>query len=159
LVSVIENHLHCPNLDDLDRSIIELLKKNGQITYKEVSDRVNIPEATARYRVQRLLNSDLLQLEIRVNPKQMRPPQAAIMNLTVDSRRVNAVAEQLAQFEEVQFLSIVAGLHNIVVNVSFDTQEELRRFFEKLGTIRGIIQYDTQLVTRLVKAHYDYRFN
>jgi hypothetical protein len=45
------------------------------------------------------------------------------------------------------------------VNVSFDTQEELRRFFEKLGTIRGIIQYDTQLVTRLVKAHYDYRFN
>jgi hypothetical protein len=55
----------------------------------------------------------------------------------------------------VQFLSIVAGLHNIVVNVSFDTQEELRRFFEKLG----IIQYETQLVTRLVKAHYDYRFN
>ena len=29
-----ENHLHCPNLDDLDRSIIELLKKNGRITYK-----------------------------------------------------------------------------------------------------------------------------
>jgi Lrp/AsnC family transcriptional regulator for asnA, asnC and gidA len=154
-----ENDLHCPNLDDLDRSIIELLKKNGRITYKEVSDRVNIPEATARYRVQRLLNSDLLQLEIRVDPKRMGPPQAAIMNLTVDSRRVNAVAEELAQFEEVQFLSIVAGLHNIVVNVSFDTQEELRRFFEKLGIIRGIIQYETQLVTRLVKAHYDYRFN
>jgi Lrp/AsnC family transcriptional regulator for asnA, asnC and gidA len=154
-----ENDLHCPNLDDLDHSIIELLKKNGRITYKDVSDRVNIPEATARYRVQRLLNSDLLQLEMRVDPKRMGPPQAAIMNLTVDSRRVNAVAEELAQFEEVQFLSIVAGLHNIVVNVSFDTQEELRRFFEKLGTIRGIIQYETQLVTRLVKAHYDYRFN
>jgi Lrp/AsnC family transcriptional regulator for asnA, asnC and gidA len=154
-----ENHLHCPNLDDLDRSIIELLKQNGRITYKDVSDRVNIPEATARYRVQRLLNSDLLQLEMRVDPKRMGPPQAAIMNLIVDSRRVNAVAEELAQFEEVQFLSIVAGLHNIVVNVSFNTQEELRRFFEKLGTIRGILQYDTQLVTRLVKAHYDYRFN
>jgi Lrp/AsnC family transcriptional regulator for asnA, asnC and gidA len=154
-----ENDLHCPNLDDLDRSIIELLKQNGRITYKDVSDRVNIPEATARYRVQRLLNSDLMQLEIRVDPKQMRPPQAAIMNLTVDSRRVNAVAEELAQFEEVQFLSIVAGFHNIVVNVSFDTQEELHRFFGKLGTIRGIIQYDTQIVTRLVKAHYDYRFN
>jgi Lrp/AsnC family transcriptional regulator for asnA, asnC and gidA len=155
----VENDLHCPNLDDLDRSIIELLKKNGRITYKEVSDRVNIPEATARYRVQRLLNSDLMQLETWVNPKQMRPPQAAIINLTVENSRVNAVAEELAKFEEVQFLSIVAGLHNIVVNVSFDTQEELRRFFEKLGTIRGIIQYDTQIVTRLVKAHYDYRFN
>ena len=154
-----ENQLHWPNLDDLDRSIIELLKQNGRITYKEVSDRVSIPEATARYRVQRLLNSDLMQLETWVNPKQMRPPQAAIMNLTVENSRVNAVAEELAKFEEVQFLSIVAGLHNIVVNVSFNTQEELHRFFGKLGTIRGIIQYDTQLVTRLVKAHYDYRFN
>jgi Lrp/AsnC family transcriptional regulator for asnA, asnC and gidA len=154
-----ENDLHCPNLDDLDRSIIELLKKNGRITYKDVSDRVNIPEATARYRVQRLLNSDLMQLETWVNPNRMRPPQAAIMNLTVENSRVNAVAEELAKFEEVQFLSIVAGLHNIVVNVSFNTQEELHRFFEKLGTIRGILQYDTQLVTRLVKAHYDYRFN
>ena len=114
-----ENDLHCPNLDDLDRSIIELLKQNGRITYKDVSDRVNIPEATARYRVQRLLNSDLMQLETWVNPNRMGSPQAAIMNLTVDSRRVNAVAEELAQFEEVQFLSIVAGLHNIVVNVSF----------------------------------------
>jgi len=54
-----ENQLHWPNLDDLDRSIIELLKQNGRITYKEVSDRVSIPEATARYRVQRLLKTDL----------------------------------------------------------------------------------------------------
>ncbi len=154
-----ENDLHCPSLDDLDRSIIELMKVNGRITYKEVSDRVNIPEATARYRVQRLLNSDLLQLQTWVNPTRMAPPQAAIMNLTVEGRRVKAVAQELAQFEEVQFLSIVAGLHNIVVNVSFKTQDELLRFCGKLGTIRGVLHYDTQIVTRLVKAHYDYRLN
>jgi len=154
-----ENHLHCPTLDDLDRSIIELMKVNGRITYKEVSDRVNIPEATARYRVQRLLNSDLLQLQAWVNPTRTAPPQAAIINLKVEARRVNAVAQELAQFEEVQFLSIVAGLHNIVVNVSVNTQDELLRFCAKLGIIRGILHYDTQIVTRLVKAHYDYCFN
>ncbi|MFM7471219.1 MAG: Lrp/AsnC family transcriptional regulator [Nodosilinea sp.] len=53
----IENQLQNPNLDDLDLSIIKLMKKNGRISFKEVSDRVNIPEATARYRVQRLLIS------------------------------------------------------------------------------------------------------
>ena len=159
MIITMENEFHCPTLDDLDRSIIELMKVNGRITYKEVSDRVNIPEATARYRVQRLLNNDLLLLETWIDPNQMGSPQAAIMNLTVESSRVNAVAQELAQLEEVQFLSIVAGLHNIVVNVSFNTQDELLRFCDKLGTIRGILQYDTQIVTRLVKAHYDYRFN
>jgi Lrp/AsnC family transcriptional regulator for asnA, asnC and gidA len=153
------NLLHGLDLDDLDRSIVELLKQNGRITYKEVGDRVNIPEATARYRVQRLLKTDLLQLKTWVNPNRMAAPQATIINLIVESSRVNSVAEELAQFDEVQFLSIVAGLHNIVVNVSFNTQDELRRFFDKLATIRGILHYDTQIVTRLVKAHYDYRFN
>ena len=154
-----ENEFHCPTLDDLDRSIIELMKVNGRITYKEVSDRVNIPDAPARSRVQSRRNTDLLLLETWIDPNQMGSPQAAIMNLTVESSRVNAVAQELAQLEEVQFLSIVAGLHNIVVNVSFKTQDELLRFCDKLGTIRGILQYDTQIVTRLVKAHYDYRLN
>jgi Lrp/AsnC family transcriptional regulator for asnA, asnC and gidA len=59
-----ENDLHCPNLDDLDHSIIELLKQNGRITLqRRQRSAVNIPEATARYRVQRLLNSDLMQLQ------------------------------------------------------------------------------------------------
>ncbi|MFZ4641663.1 MAG: Lrp/AsnC family transcriptional regulator [Nodosilinea sp.] len=154
-----ENHLHGPNLDDLDHSIIELMKKNGRITFKEVSDRVSIPEATARYRVQRLLSSDLLQLEVWVNPNQMKAPNSVIVNLTVKNGQLNPIADQLAQLEEVQFLSIVAGRHNIVVNVSFDTQDDLLRFFNKLASIRGIIDYETQIVTRLVKARYDYRFN
>ncbi|XGB43333.1 MAG: Lrp/AsnC family transcriptional regulator [Nodosilinea sp. LVE1205-7] len=155
----IENQLQNPNLDDLDLSIIELMKKNGRISFKEVSDRVNIPEATARYRVQRLLNSDLLRLHAWVNPNRMADPDAVIMNLTVQNGRLNSVVEELAQLEQVQFLSIVAGLHNIVMNVSFNTQDELRRFCDKLATIRGTFQYETQVVTRLVKVHYDYRLN
>ena len=40
-------------LDDLDRNIIGLLKIDGRISFTEVSKRLNLPEATARYRVQR----------------------------------------------------------------------------------------------------------
>ncbi|MBU6231009.1 MAG: Lrp/AsnC family transcriptional regulator [Cyanobacteria bacterium REEB459] len=154
-----KNHLSSPNLDDLDHSIIELMKKNGRISFKEVSDRVSVPEATARYRVQRLLSSDLLQLEAWVNPNQMKAPNSVIVNLTVKNGQLNPIADQLAQLEEVQFLSIVAGRHNIVVNVSFKTQDDLLRFFNKLASIRGIIDYETQIVSKLVKARYDYRFN
>lgn len=154
-----KNHLSSPNLDDLDHSIIELMKKNGRISFKEVSDRVSVPEATARYRVQRLLSSDLLQLEAWVNPNQMKAPNSVIVNLTVKNGQLNPIADQLAQLEEVQFLSIVAGRHNIVVNVSFKTQDDLLRFFNKLASIQGIIDYETQIVSKLVKARYDYRFN
>ncbi|MFM7219196.1 MAG: Lrp/AsnC family transcriptional regulator [Nodosilinea sp.] len=146
-------------LDDLDRKIIELMKVNGRITYKEVSDRVNIPEATARYRVQRLLNGNLLQVEAWINPTHLGSPRASIMNVSVENNRVNQVAEELAKLDAVQFLSIVSGCHNIVVNVYFNSQQDLVEFCDKLTAMRGVISYETQIVTRLIKARYDYSLN
>ncbi len=148
-----------PGLDDLDLKIIDLMKVNGRITYKEVSDRVNIPEATARYRVQRLLNGNLLQVEAWINPTHLGIPQSSIMNVSVQNSRINQVAEELAKLDAVQFLSIVSGCHNIVVNVNFDSQKDLLEFCDKLTAMRGVISYETQIVTRLVKARYDYSLN
>lgn len=152
-----ENQLpECLSLDDLDYSIIELMKVNGRITYREVGDRLHIPEATARYRVQRLLNNELLQIKAWVNPNRLRFPHATIMNLMVENGQLHQVANQLAKFSAVQFLSIVSGQHNLVMNVSYDTYEDLLRFFDQFSAIRGIVYYETQVITRLVKAHYDY---
>ncbi|MFM7470100.1 MAG: Lrp/AsnC family transcriptional regulator [Nodosilinea sp. LVE1205-7] len=148
-----------PNVDELDLSIINLMKVNGRISYKDVSTRMAIPEATARYRVQRLLSSGMINVETWANPKYLGPVQAAIMHLFVENGQVNYVAAQLAQMEEVQFLSIVTGGYNIVVNVTFDAQEDLLRFFDKLTAIKGMIRYETQIVKRLLKSRYAYDFN
>lgn len=148
-----------PSVDELDCKIIDLMKINGRMTYKDISTRLNIPEATARYRVQRLLNAEIIQIEAWANPKLFGAPRAAIMNLFVESGRVNYVAEQLAKLEEVQFVSVVAGHHNIVVNVNVGSHEELLAFCEKLTAINGIIGYETQIVLRLLKAQYDYTFS
>jgi len=147
-----------PSVDELDCKIIDLMKVNGRMTYKDISTRLNIPEATARYRVQRLINSEIIQIEAWPNPKLLRAPRAAIMNLFVENGRVSYVAEQLAKLEDVQFVSVVAGHHNIVVNVKFDSHEELLAFCDKLTSINGLISYDTQIVLKLLKAQYDYTF-
>ncbi|MFM7220912.1 MAG: Lrp/AsnC family transcriptional regulator [Nodosilinea sp.] len=147
-----------PSVDELDYKIIDLMKANGRMTYKDISTRLNIPEATARYRVQRLLNAEIIQIEAWANPKRLGAPHAAIMNLFVESSRVNYVADQLAKLEEVQFVSVVAGHHNVVVNANFGTHEELLAFCNKLTSMNGIIEYETQIVLKLLKAQYDYTF-
>ncbi len=148
-----------PSVDELDLSIINLMKVNGRISYKDVSTRLDIPEATARYRVQRLLSSNLINIETWANPNHLGTVHAAIMNLFVESGQVNYVAAQLAKMDEVQFLSVVSGCHNIVVNVSFGVQEDLLRFYDKLTAIKGLIRYETQIVKKLLKSRYAYSFN
>jgi len=147
-----------PSVDELDYKIIDLMKVNGRITYKDISTRLDIPEATARYRVQRLLNAEIIQIEVWANPRLLGTPHTSIINISVDSSRINYVAEQLAKLEEVQFVSVVAGRYNIAAEVKVASQEELLAFFDRLNSINGIIGYDVQLILKLLKSHYDYTF-
>jgi Lrp/AsnC family transcriptional regulator for asnA, asnC and gidA len=146
------------SLDNLDQNIIDLLKVDGRISYKEIAKRLNIPEATARYRVQRLIQSEIIQIQAWPNPKCFGTPHVAIVQLFVENGWINPVAEQLAAIDEVQFVAVTAGRHNIVIDVYFDTHDDLLEFYAKIHSIQGILRYETQIVMKLFKAKYQYTF-
>lgn len=146
------------SLDQLDRDIIELLKVDGRISYKEIGNRLTIPEATARYRVQRLLQSNIIQIQAWPNPKCFGTPHVAIVQLFIENGWIDPVAEQLSEIDEVQFVAVTAGRHNIVIDVYFDTHDDLLDFYAKIHSIRGILRYETQIVMKLFKAKYQYTF-
>jgi len=143
-------------LDDLDRDIIGLLKIDGRISFTEVAKRLNLPEATARYRVQRLLQSKIVKVHATPNPEHLGTPHVMIVQLFVENGKIDAVAEALVEIEEVQFVAVTAGHHNIVVDVFFGTHDELLAFYAKLHQIPGVIRYESQVVMKLLKAEYKY---
>jgi Lrp/AsnC family transcriptional regulator for asnA, asnC and gidA len=143
-------------LDDLDRAIIGLLKHDGRMSFSEVSKRLNLPEATARYRVQRLLQSNILRVNATLNPDLLGTPHVMIVQLFVENGKIDSVADALMEIEEVQFVAITAGHHNIVIDVCFGTHDELLDFYAKLHQIPGVIRYESQVVMKLLKAEYKY---
>ena len=145
-----------PALDDLDRDIIRLLKVDGRISFSEVSKKLNLPEATARYRVQRLLQSKTLKIHATLSPEHLGMPHVVIVQLFVENSEVETVAAALVEIEEVQFVAITAGHHNIVIDVRFGAYDELLSFYAKLHKITGVIRYDSQIVMKLLKAQYKY---
>jgi Lrp/AsnC family transcriptional regulator, regulator for asnA, asnC and gidA len=143
-------------LDDLDRDIIGLLKIDGRMSFTEVSKQLDLPEATARYRVQRLLKSKIVKIHATPNPEHLGTPRVVIVQLFVENNKIEAVAETLADIEEVQFVAITAGHHNIVIDVCFGTHDEMLAFYEKLHKVSGVIRYESQVVMKLLKAEYKY---
>ncbi|MBD2055628.1 Lrp/AsnC family transcriptional regulator [Oculatella sp. FACHB-28] len=143
-------------LDDLDRDIIGLLKIDGRMSFTEVAKRLSLPEATARYRVQRLLQSKVVKVHATLNPEHLGTPHVMIVQLFVENGKIDAVAEALVEIEEVQFVAVTAGHHNIVVDVFFGTHDELLAFYTKLHQIPGVIRYESQVVMKLLKAEYKY---
>jgi Lrp/AsnC family transcriptional regulator, regulator for asnA, asnC and gidA len=143
-------------LDDLDRDIIGLLKVDGRMSFTEVSKQLDLPEATARYRVQRLLKSKIVKIHATPNPEHLGTPRVVIVQLFVENNKIETVAETLADIEEVQFVAITAGHHNIVIDVCFGTHDEMLAFYEKLHKVSGVIRYESQVVMKLLKAEYKY---
>jgi Lrp/AsnC family transcriptional regulator for asnA, asnC and gidA len=146
-------------LDTLDREIIGLLRMDGRISFTEISRQLDIPEATARYRVQRLLHSKVIQIHAWPNPERLGTPHIVIVQLFVENGKIDAVAEALTRLEEVQFVATTAGHYNIIIDVYFGSHAELLAFYDKLHQIPGIIRYESQMVLKLLKAEYKYTFS
>lgn len=143
-------------LDQVDQDIIELLRTDGRMAFTEISKRLNIPEATARYRVQRLLQSGVIKVLAWPDPEKLGTPNTLVVMLVVENSKVEGVAEQLAEMNEVRFVAIAAGRYSIIADVYFGVHEELLDFFAKLHKIQGIISYESQLILKLLKAEYKY---
>ena len=153
-----EGELESENLelDSIDRDIIDLLRTDGRMSFREIARHLDIPEATTRYRVQRLLQSKTIEILARPNPAKIRNSNIVILWLTVENNRIEAVAETLTQLEEVRFVAITAGSNNIVIDVYCGTPDQLFPFFQKLHQIQGIIKYESQTILKLLKAEYKY---
>jgi Lrp/AsnC family transcriptional regulator, regulator for asnA, asnC and gidA len=146
-------------LDSTDREIIQLLRLDGRMSFTEVAKRLSIPETTARYRVQRLLQHEVVRVVAWPNPEKMGKPHFIIVWLDIENSQVEAVTQELQKMDEVQFLAVVAaGRYNAIVDIYFAAHEELVAFFNKLGQIPGVRDYESHLVLKLLKAEYSYAF-
>ena len=148
--------LFLAGLDAIDQDIIDLLRIDGRMSFTEIAKRLDIPEATARYRVQRLLQSGTIKVLAWPNPERMGTPNLLIVQLSVEPSRIEAIVNELASLEEVRFVAVTAGRYNVIVDIFFGVHAELVAFFAKLQQISGILSYESQLVLKLLKAEYKY---
>ena len=147
------------SLDDLDLDIIRLLKEDGRVSFAEIATQLTIPKATARYRVQRLLQSGVMKVHAQLNPAKLGNPHTIIICLNVAIAQVDAVAETLTQMPEIQFVAIITGQYNVTMDAFFGSHDELLALLEKIRRIPGILHYDSYVVMKLLKSEYQYTVN
>lgn len=143
-------------LDEIDHRIISLLRLDGRMSFSEISKRLEMPEATARYRVQRLLQSEVVQILAFPNPEKLGTPHLLIVFLMVEMNHIDEIAHKLEKMEEVRFVAVTSGRYHLIVDIFFGAHSELITFFDKLKQIPGIVGYESQLVLKLLKAEYKY---
>lgn len=144
-------------IDALDLHLMSRLRENGRRANRDLARELGVAEATIRNRLRRLIDHECIQIVAATNPLRLGYQVDAVIGLHVDNQRVKAVAQKLAQMEEVRYASITVGAYDIIIAAFFPTHNDLLEFLTgKLGRIPGIRKTETSLSMKLVKRSYDW---
>jgi len=127
-------------LDDKDKIILNILQENYRISYKEISEKVNLAASTIHNRVQNMLKEGIIRkFDTFVDPFKVGYKTVAILGLSIEPLRLNNVAKELANYDETQLVTSSSGAHDMLLQVIAKNEKDLWRFInEKIKTIDGV---------------------
>ncbi|MGB0652232.1 MAG: Lrp/AsnC family transcriptional regulator [Thermoplasmatota archaeon] len=131
-------------MDDLDRRLIALLRRDGRASYTELAQELDRSEGTVRARVKRM------QEEGTITGFTVRTKGAtglAIIDVTLQGNSLaGELARALLEWEHVAFVWEVTGETDLVVVASASTLDDLNRTIDKIRSQPGVTGTRSRLV-------------
>lgn len=143
-------------LDDVSRAIVEQLQEDGRRPYASIGKAVGLSEAAVRQRVQKLVDGGIMQIVAVTDPVRTGLGRQAMIAISV-SGDVEAVADELAGIDEVDYIVVTAGSFDLMVEVVVTDDAHLLSLVNgRIRAITGVTRTETFLYLKLVKQTYNW---
>ena len=142
-------------LDRIDQSIIEALQKNGRASFRRIAADIGISEATVRARYGRLCDDDILQVTGVTNPLGLGFEAMAMVGVRT-SGAPEPVADEIAKWDEADYVVITAGQYDILVELVCADRRELLDLTSRIRALDGVASTESFLYLAMWKQLYDW---
>ena len=146
-----------PTLDDIDRRLIEELRKDGRTPNKTLAGRLGISETTVASRLRQLHDDKVMLVTLRRDMYSKGYDLQCFADISVSGRAVSVVAKDLAKIEAVTSVSLLLGTPEIMAVFNARDRRDLMRVMnDELAWVKGVarIEIHTALDIRKYKAGY-----
>ena len=145
-----------PVLDSVAKRIIEQLQEDGRRAYASIAKAVGLSEAAVRQRVQRLLDTGVVQIVAVTDPLQVGFERQALIGMNIQGD-VTAVADALAEIPEVDYVVITAGSFDVIAEVVCENDDHLLDLLSsRIRILEGVTGTETFVYLRLRKQLYNW---
>ncbi|GIN05779.1 transcriptional regulator [Planomonospora venezuelensis] len=142
-------------LDATAKRIIELLQEDGRISYAAIAKAVGLSEAAARARVQKLLDSEVMQVVAVTDPTQVGFTRQAMIGVRTEGDPMK-VGDRLAAVPEVDYVVTTAGSFDLLVEVVCEDDPHLLDVIRQVRELEGVVSSETFVYLKLNKQHYNW---
>ena len=107
-----------PELDEVDRRIVSLLRADGRMSVNEVAGEAHVSRATAYARLDRLRDAGVITgYQATVDPAAIGLPVTALILLNLEQRNWQSVHDALGEIPGVEWSAFTSGSFDMAVLV------------------------------------------
>ena len=137
-------------IDETDRAIIEELQRDGRVPYTRLGAAVGLSEAAARQRVQRLIDSGVMQVVAVTNPLSHGKRRMAMIGVRTEGP-TDDIAKTLQAMRDIDYLVVSAGSFDLMAEVVVADDGDLLDLTNRIRSVKGVQSTETFIYLDLVK--------
>jgi Lrp/AsnC family transcriptional regulator for asnA, asnC and gidA len=142
--------------DAVGKQIIELLQRDGRRPFVSIAAEVGLSEGAVRQRVQRLIDTGVMQIVAVTDPLVVGFTRQAMIGIKTQGD-VGPVADQLCEIPQIDYVVTTAGSFDLLVEVVCEGDAELLDvLMTQIRTIPEVTHTETFVYLKLNKQHYDW---
>ncbi|MCL2148493.1 MAG: AsnC family transcriptional regulator [Methanomassiliicoccaceae archaeon] len=136
-------------IDNLDKRIMEILRKDSRRPFVEVANQLGVSEGTVRTRVHKMAEEGVIRgFTIKTSSKNVK----ALVEIRIDvNTDTEEIARELASYDGVTEVFEVTGDQDIIALVDVDTSQNLNEIIERVRRYESILSTRTRLI---LKEHF-----
>ena len=136
-------------IDNLDKRILEIMKKDSRCPYVEIADKLGVSEGTVRSRVHKMTEDGIIRgFTIKTSSKNVK----ALVEVKIDvNTDTEAIAKELSKYDGVTEVFEVTGDQDIIAIVDVESSQSLNEIIERVRRYNNILSTRTRLI---LKEHF-----
>ena len=131
-------------MDDLDRQILDILRRDARTPYTEIAEQVGTSEGTVRNRVERLLDDGIIE---RFTVSTRTGNIKAMIEISVKVNvHTTEISETVAEWDQVDFVWQVSGEEDVVLVVDATDTGAVNRLITRAREMDEVENTKTRLI-------------
>ena len=131
-------------MDDLDRQILDILRRDARTPYTEIASQVGTSEGTVRNRVERLTEEGIIErFTVSTRTGNIKAMIEVSVKVDVDTTEIT---EQMTEWEQVDFVWQVSGEEDVVLVVDAADTRAVNQLITRARELAEVKNTKTRLI-------------